>query len=291
MPFKPALALLAILLLAPIPALAQNSENPLAAMGAAGGPAINIEADDALEWRRAEQTYLARGNVRIQRGDTVLKASEVVLHYRTPTAKSGSDAKPAAGAMGGIEIWQMTADGGVEITSPTATITGGRGVYVIDSQTAILTGSNLKLTTKTDTITARDSLEYHGAAQKAYARGAARAVREKNVLSADTLEATLGRNPAGQMVMKTVTATGGVTITTPTEVLKGETGRYDLAANTARLDGGVKLTRGQTQLNGASAEVDMNTGVSKLAAGPSTGGRVRALFVPGQDAPIPGTKP
>lgn len=291
MPIKPALALLALLLLAPIPAMAQQAaENPLAAMGAAGGPAINIEADDALEWRRAEQTYLARGNVRIQRGDTVLKASEVVLHYRTPKPAADGATKPA-GAMGGIEIWQMTAEGGVEITSPTATITGGRGVYVIDSQTAILTGGNLKLTTKTDTITARDSLEYHGAAQKAYARGAARAVREKNVLSADTLEATLGRNAQGQMVMKTVTATGGVTITTPTEVLKGETGRYDLAGNTARLDGGVKLTRGQTQLNGASAEVDMNTGVSKLAAGPSTGGRVRALFVPGQDMPMPGAKP
>lgn len=252
-------------------------DNPLLS---ASGPAVNIEADGALEWHRAENIYLARGHVKITRGDTTLTADKVVVHYRTPASGKG------------VEIWQLTADDDVVITSPTAKITGGHGVYVIDSQTAILTGGNLKLATKTDMITARQSLEYHGAANKAFARGSARATRGDNTLAADVLEATLGRNAKGQMELKTVTATGGVVITTPSEVVRGETGRYDLAANTARLDGGVKLTRGETQLNGQSAEVDMATGISRLTAAPGSGGRVRALFVPGQDAPpLPGMKP
>ena len=55
---------------------------------------------------------------------------------------------------------------------------GDQAVYDVDQQIGIVTGKALKLTTATDVVTARDSLEWYDQKQIAVARGDAVAVRD-----------------------------------------------------------------------------------------------------------------
>jgi lipopolysaccharide export system protein LptA len=75
-------------------------------------------------------------------------------------------------------------------------------------------------------------------------------------------------------------AVGGVVITTPDEVARGERGVYFEDSGIATLTGSVKITRGKNQLNGDAAEVNLRTGISRIINQPGKGGPVRALLVP-----------
>ena len=66
---------------------------------------------------------------------------------------------------------------------------GERAVYDIDQGIAMITGNNLKLTTATDVVTARDSLEWYDGKQIAVARGDAVATRSGKTIKADILTA------------------------------------------------------------------------------------------------------
>jgi lipopolysaccharide export system protein LptA len=117
------------------------------------------------------------------------------------------------------------------------------------------------------------------------ARGDALAVRGDNRVRADRLVGLLESGPEGHMALSRIDAQGDVLITTPTDVARGAKGTYDIDRKLALLTGGVKITRGESQLNGTAAEVDLETGISRILSGEGDGkGRVRGLFVPGQQA-------
>jgi lipopolysaccharide export system protein LptA len=75
-------------------------------------------------------------------------------------------------------------------------VVGDRAVYDVDAAIAVITGKNLKLTTATDTVTARDSLEWYDQKQVAVARGNAVAIREGRTIKADILTAYMVKTPA-----------------------------------------------------------------------------------------------
>jgi len=246
-------------------AAAQVGSSPLADTG----QPVVIEADDGIEWRQKDRTYVARGNARAMRGDVSVRAETLTAHYRE-------------GAAGKQEIWKVIAEGGVVISSKSQTISGERGVYTIDDGKFVLTGGPLRLETPDELVTARDKLEYRSHDQIAVISGDAVAVRGDKRIRADQFTARFAENATGELNLQRVDATGDVTITTPTEIARAERGVYNAATGVATLSGSVKLTRGDNQMNGAFAEVNLNTGVSRLTSGPGSGGRVRGLFVPGQ---------
>lgn len=258
------LALLAAL--ATAPALAQ-----LTPPGEEALP-LRVDADESIEWHQDQQAYVARGNAVAQRGTLTIAADVLIAYYRE---------RPA----GGTEIWRLAAEGDVHIATPTQEAFGDRGVYDLDRKVAVLTGESLRLVTPTDVVTARDSLEYWETERLAVARGNAVATRADSRVRADLLVGLLEDDGTGNLAMRRIDAQGNVVITTPTDVVRGEHGIYDIADNRAVLSGDVRITRGESQLNGARAEVDFDTGVSRLLAGPSGGptGRVQGLFVPGQE--------
>jgi lipopolysaccharide export system protein LptA len=273
-------ALLALPLAALIaaPALAQG-------LGLAAGGSdqpIQVEADQGIEWRRDQNLYVARGNARASRGGVTVHGDTLTARYR-PKGESGS------------EIHQLEAEGNVRITSASETIVADRAVYDADQGVLVMTGKALKLTTRQDVITARDSLEYWEKRQLAVARGAAEAVRDKRRVKADVLSAQLAEGPGKEMKLRRVDAFGNVDVRTDQEVARGDKGVYLVDQGTATLIGGVRITRGQNQLNGEVAEVNLNTGVSRLLSGPQGSSRVRALVVPNrepqqpQQPPRPGT--
>ena len=232
----------------------------------------------------------------------------------TPPAQPGLF---GGGDSGSNEIYRVEAIGNVHIYTATDHVVGARAIYDMDQAVMLMTGGNLKLTTPTQVLTARDSLEYWTQRRMAVARGNAVVVtNDAKRVAADTLVAFTkedgaapptapraaprtapGTAPgtatpapapaparpgvpqqAGSGKLQRVEAFGNVSIQTPTEVVTGDRAIYVADSGLARLGGNVRITRGQNQLNGADAEVNMNTGVSRLLAGST--GRVSGLVIP-----------
>jgi lipopolysaccharide export system protein LptA len=287
-----ALALLIVL----TPALAAAQALNLGSGGS--GQPIEITARQGIEWDRDAQRYVATGDALARQGDTTVRADRLVAWYRQA-------------ATGGTEIFRYEAQGNVRIASTTQTVFGDRGIFDVDTDTMVVTGRALRLVTPTDTITARDSLEYHGQREIAVARGNAMVVSGDRRMAADVMTAYFGpptqsprpqAQPRGQQRqqparaqptqanapenqrLKRVESFGNVHVSTPTEIARGDRGVYNMETSIAQLAGNVRLTRGDNQLAGDFAEVNNNTGISRLLSRPVEGGdgRVRGLFVPQQ---------
>lgn len=240
---------------------------------------VVIEADKSVEWRKTEQVYVARGNATAKRGETTVRADVLTAHYR-----KGEKSK--------TQVWKVTAVGSVRISGPKQTITGQHGIYMVESGVFVLTGNNLKLSTETQTVTARDRLEYRSKQKVATVIGNATMVEGDKKVRADKFVAYL-KNDGGKNKLREVKAIGNVVITTRSEIARGKRADYNAETEIATLSGNVKLTRGANQLNGDRAEVNLKTGVSKLlasrdAAASAPGkagkrGRVRILLVPREE--------
>ena len=268
--------------------------------GGGGRQPVEIVAREAIEWHRDQQRYVARGGARVTQGDKSVEGNVLTALYRQPEG-------------GQQQVYRYIADGDVKLTTATQRAVGERGVYDIDAGVMVLTGSNLKITSPDQSLTARDSLEYWEQRRVAVARGDAIAVTaDGKRIRADTLtsyfdpaapgSAGAARAPvaplpgldggAGQK-LKRVDAVGNVLVSSPTEIAQGDRGVYNAETGVATLAGNVKLTRGPNQMNGDWLEINLNTGIYKLSCRPGANSScVRGLFVPeekpGEGAPAPG---
>lgn len=265
-------ALAAALLLAPLGAEAQ-----LLGLGASGeGKPLQIDADQGIEWHQNERAYVARGNAKATRGGVSVRADTLTAYYRPKPGATDPN-------QGGSEIYRVVADGHVTMASETQTVTGDHAVYDLDQSVVVVTGNNLKLTTPTDIITARDSLEWYDAKSEAVARGNAVAIRDDRRVNADVLVAHVVRQQGGPSRISRVDAHGGVHVSTPQEVARGRAGVYNLDTGLVTLTGNVTITRGENEIKGETAVVDLNNNVSRMIAGPNTGGRVQGLVIPNSE--------
>lgn len=82
--------------------------------------------------------------------------------------------------------------------------------------------------------------------------------------------------PGGSSSIRRLEAKGGVSVTQKDQTVTGQTGIFDMRANTVTMVGGVVLTKDKNVLRGDKLIVDMTTGVSRVE---SSGGRgVSGLF-------------
>ena len=291
---------------------------PAAAQGLNLGAAsedrpIAISATSGIEWQQDAQVYIARGNATAKRGTTEVDADTLTAHYR-----------PSNGSGGETEIYRLNADGHVTIKGETQTVVGDQAVWDVDQQMGIVTGKALKLTTATDVVTARDSLEWYDQKQVAVARGDAVAVRD-NVkrIRADVLTAHMtkdktkpveprpGARPAkpapaaapkpgavlpgageeGSRISR-IDALGNVIVSTATDIGRGDYGVYNADTGLVTLLGNVTITRGDNAIRGQYAVVDLNNNVSRMmptAGKPgSPASRVEGLFVRQDQSGAPG---
>ena len=289
------LALLALPGLAAAEAAAPQAQKPGSALGfdvgkgGSGDKAVQVEADQGIEWRQSDHVYIARGNAKVKRGTGTVFADVITAHYR-PT--KGAPEKPAASSddpAGGTEIYYVVAEGHVRFATETQTVNGDRAVYDLDQATVVVTGKNLKLETPKDVVTARDSLEWWDQKQLAVARGDATAVREGKRVSADVLMAEVERDEKGGQHISRIDAQGNVVLVGKDQVGRGDSAVYNVETGIATLIGHVKLTRGDNELRGNYAVVDLNKNIGRLLGAPPsdtlTGGkpqRVEGLIIPKQ---------
>jgi lipopolysaccharide export system protein LptA len=298
---------------------------------------VEVSADHGIEWQQDAQVYIARGNAMAKRGATELHADTLTAHYRPikaaggkATAGKGSDGRGSDGrgsgdkeAGGETEIYRLDADGHVTIKGERQTVVGDQAVYDVDQQIGIVTGKALKMTTATDMVTARDSLEWYDQKQIAVARGDAVAVRDVKVIRADVLTAHMTKDkpppaagkpekaaPASAQAkprnaamplgdtdesskISRVDAQGHVLVSTQTDVGRGDYGVYNADSGIATLLGNVTVTRGPNTVRGEYAVMDLNNNVSRMMAAPAKPGaaptRVEGLFVRQDQAAPAGT--
>ena len=273
---------------------------------------IEISADGGIEWQQDAQVYIARGNAKAKRGTTEVYADTLTAHYR-----------PSKGTGGDTEIYRLNADGHVTIKGERQTVVGDQAVYDVDQQIGIVTGKTLKMTTATDVVTARDSLEWYDEKQVAVARGDAVAVRDTKRIRADVLTAhmtkekpqpaarkpekpatamakprdsatPLGNTDEGSKISR-VDAQGNVLVSTETDVGQGDFGVYNADSGIATLLGNVTVTRGPNAIRGQYAVMDLNNNISRMMAAPATAGTpptpVQGLFVRQDQAAAPAGAP
>lgn len=262
-PLPVVLALLALLAAAPVQAQGFN-------MSRDNDSQIQVYADDGIEWVSEATRVVARGNAKAIRGKVTVTADTLTAYYRE--------------GPGGSEIWRLDAEGGVTIATPTETATGTKATYDLDKAIFVLRGAPARLVTPTETVTAKDSLEYWEKDRQAVARGDAYASgKEKNIKS-DVLTAHFKEGAKGALEMKRADAYGHVVLTTPREQVTGDRGDYNVESGIATVAGSVKITREGNELNGGFAHVNLNTGISKLfgaAPGDKRGGtRAYGSFIP-----------
>jgi lipopolysaccharide export system protein LptA len=86
--------------------------------------------------------------------------------------------------------------------------------------------------------------------------------------------------PMSQQI-KRVEAKGGVLVTQKDQTATGESGIFDMQANTVTLLGNVVISQGQNVVRGDRLTVDLNSGVSRVECGKTQGQcRVQALIQP-----------
>jgi len=231
-----------------------------------GGP-VEIDASEGIEWQRDQKVYIARGNARVARGDMSVSADTLTAHYRdTPDGKTA--------------IYMVEADGHVVIVSKDARIEGDRAIYDLDKGSAIITGGALKATSKANSVTARDALEYWTKQGAVVARGDAVAKDKDREVQADLLTGYFRIDDQGQKKLYQVEAIGNVRLLSNGNVARAAKAIYNLDTNVASLNGGVKITRGKNQLNGEHAVYNVKTGQARITGG---GSQVKTLLVPGSD--------
>ncbi|HZT51517.1 MAG TPA: LptA/OstA family protein [Stellaceae bacterium] len=260
--------------------------------GQDGGKPIGIEAENGIEWQQNNHLYIARGNATATRGDGSVSADTLYAFYRPAgpapaDARTSKDGKPAPFTGGSTEIYRIEADGHVRFKTPTQTLTGDHAVYDVDKALLVVTGKRMQLDTPRQTITARDSFEWHDATQTGVARGDAVATQQDRSVRADVLTAIAERDAAGASKISRINANGNVIVSSPGQTARGDAGVYNLDTGIVTLAGHVRLTRGDNELRGRYAVVDLNRNISRLLSAPPdtkvAGGRpprVEGLLVP-----------
>jgi lipopolysaccharide export system protein LptA len=301
------------------------------APGAEDGP-IRIQADSGIEWQQNQKIYIARGNAVAARGNNEVRADTLTAHYREKAGgKTATKKEASAGSTGALndegggstEIFRVEAVGNVVLKHEASTVTGDRVVYDIDQGIAVITGKNLKLTTATDVVTARDSLEWYDGKQIAVARGDAVATRASKTIKADILTAymhksaqaptkqpqaqgaprsrptpgttlgaahggAIGGGQEGESRISRVDAQGHVIITDSLNTGRGDYGIYNGDTGIATLIGNVVIQRGANVIQGQRGVMDLNNNIARMmpGGGPGEGKqRIQGLFVRDQAKP------
>ena len=189
-----------------------------------GGP-IQITARDGIEWRQGDRVVIAKGDAKAVRGTVTVTADQLFAWYR-PKGEDSAAPAPAQPVTTGLtgptetegnEVYRLRAEGNVHIYTETDQAWGDQATYDLDQAVLVLTGHALKLTTPSDILTARDTMEYWSQKHMAVARGDAVVVtNDARRVSADTLVAYTVEASPGHAATQAGSAAPGSTPGSPT---------------------------------------------------------------------------
>lgn len=125
-----------------------------------------------------------------------------------------------------------------------------------------------------------DRIEVQERADRAVFAGNVRA--RQGSLTLQTARLTLAYTAGDGIQIRRLDASGGVTVTSPSETARGNFAVYDLDAKLITLVGDVRLAREGSTINGSRLLIDLNTGRAVMDGGApgvgQSGGRVTGHF-------------
>ena len=197
---------------------------PGAVAAQAADRAIEVTADQGLEWDKTRKLYIARGNARLTRGRTSIAAGVLRAWYRDDGTMRG-------------QVYRVEAETDVRIT---------RGDLVATARTAPTTrtsirspdGRRLAASSGDARLTATDAIEMYEDRRVVVARGGVRLMRPGEELRAATLTlhfepVATGRRGRTQLVR--VEAQGDVRVVSCTGTVQADRIVYDPQSGAAQL--------------------------------------------------------
>ena len=122
-----------------------------------------------------------------------------------------------------------------------------------------------------------DRLDLDQAQGSAVFSGAVRVGQGALRLAADRVEVFYDEGGAASGTVRSMQATGNVTLSNGAEAAEAESAVYDVATGTVSMEGDVLLTQGKNALSSQRMKIDLNAGTGQLE------GRVQTIFVPGSN--------
>ena len=237
---------------------------------------IEISADNGIEWKREARTYTARGNALAQQGSTSIAADTLIAYLDEQD-----------------ELSHWEAIGNVKISTNQSTSYGDHADYQESTRLLVLTGKNLKVVTESQTVTARDQIEYWRDKDAVVAKGNVVIVRPQKNTTIKSDEATAyfrdkTDDPAtpedetgdGSEVYQ-VQAQGHVRVDRKEQTAFSDHLAYNPDTEVAILTGNVVIHSKDNTYKGARAELDLQKDVSRLL--PAPGQRVFTTINPKND--------
>lgn len=229
------------------------------------GGAIEIFAQDSVEWDRTAKTIAAIGKAVVLQGNLKLESARIDAFYHDQQTP---------------EVFKVVATEKVVFTSDAAVINGETATYDLKANLIFFQGNPAKLVKDNDTILGYEKLAYFLNEKKAIAEGKATIISDGKKLIADLITAYFVDNKEKNMLeLNLVETAGNVEINTANEKITADKGVYDVKKSVATLEGNVIISQKDNQLKGEKAEVNLTTGISRLTSGQAGKQRVKGRFV------------
>lgn len=258
-----------------VPAMAQDTVEDAAATPVAtgGGSAMDfgdetqpfeLSADQGIEWRSNEKTYTARGNAVATQGGSSI-AADTLVFYTSGEGEGSFD--------------RILATGNVKVTSGSSVGYGDKGEYNAAEKLLLLTGGNLKIVSDSDTVTARDRIEYWTGRSAITARGNALVVREDTRINGDVATLYFADDAEGKSKLSQIEAEGKVKVINGKQTIYAKHFAYNPDTDIALMTGDVRIVDGGNEYTGQRAEIDNKRKISRLLGGGGEG-RVHTFIKP-----------
>jgi lipopolysaccharide export system protein LptA len=167
---------------------------------------------------------------------------------------------------------------------PACAVLAIAGLAPAFAQTSALKGHN----SNAPVDVAADRIEVQDRADRAIFSGNVVVKQAEMTMTSARLTVAYARNKApgsstGKVQIERMDASGGVSVTSPSERATGQFGIYDLQRKIVTLIGGVTLIRGDSRVNGGRLTIDLDSGHAVMdggggGSGAAPGGRVTGTF-------------
>lgn len=226
---------------------------------------FELGADQGIEWRSKEKTYTARGNAVAKQGNSSIGADTLVFY-------TGSDDS---------SFDRILATGNVKVISGSSVGYGDKGDYSATEKLLLLTGSNLKITSDNDVVTARDRIEYWTGRNAITAIGNALVVRQDTRINGDKATLYFANDADGKSKLTQIEADGKVKVLNNGQTIYANHFAYNPDTDIALMTGDVRIVDGQNEYRGQRAEIDNKRKISRILGG---GQRVHTFIKPKKNA-------
>lgn len=254
------------------PASAQEATEDAAAPAPATGGGMDfgddtqpfeLGADQGIEWRSKEKTYTARGNAVASQGNSSIAADTLVFY--------------TSGEEGSFD--RIVATGNVKVISGSSVGYGDKGEYNATEKLLLLTGANLKIVSDSDTVTARDRIEYWTGRNAITAIGNATVVRQDTRINGNTATLYFADDVEGKSKLSQIEADGKVKVLNNGQTIYSKHFAYNPDTDIALMTGDVRIIDGGNEYTGQRAEIDNKHKISRILGGGSSS-RVHTFIKP-----------